>query len=83
MYLAFLVWDACEENEIPIEERDLSLTELYSADEAFTTGTMGELSPVLEVDGRTIGEGGGGPMTRRLQEIYSTKTASEGEPLPF
>jgi branched-subunit amino acid aminotransferase/4-amino-4-deoxychorismate lyase len=44
---------------------------------------MGELSPVLEVDGRTIGEGGVGPMTQRLQEIYSTKTASEGEPLPF
>lgn len=78
-----IVMDVCEENEIPIKERDLSLTELYSADEAFTTGTMGELSPVLEVDGRTIGEGGVGPMTRRLQEIYSTKTASEGEPLPF
>ena len=69
--------------EIVIEERDLSLTELYTADEAFTTGTMGELSPVLEVDGRQIGTGSPGPMTQRLQKLFAAKTAAEGELLPF
>ncbi|MEP2775864.1 MAG: aminotransferase class IV [Luteolibacter sp.] len=77
-----LVISLCRENAIPIEERDLSLSELHTADEAFTTGTMGELSPVIEVDGRTIGDGNVGPLTRRLQEIFRAKTASEGERIP-
>lgn len=70
-------------NKILLQERNLSLAEVYSADEMFTTGTMGELSPVLEVDGRTIGEGTIGPLTRRLQMLFQERTASEGEPLPF
>lgn len=78
-----LVIELCHENEIVIEERDLSLTELYTADEAFTTGTMGELSPVLEVDGRQIGTGSPGRMTQRLQKLFAAKTAAEGELLPF
>ena len=45
----------------------ISLSEMYSADEMFTTGTMGELAPVLEVDGRIIGAGEAGPLTRRMQ----------------
>jgi branched-chain amino acid aminotransferase group I len=69
--------------EIPTRERRLTLAELWSADEAFTTGTMGELSPVLEIDGRRIGDGGCGQMTGRLQGLFSKRTASEGEPLPF
>ncbi|MBT5830224.1 MAG: branched-chain amino acid aminotransferase, partial [Candidatus Latescibacteria bacterium] len=47
------------------------------------TGTMGELSPVLEVDGRTIGDGKPGQDTDRLRKLYALKTAHEGEPLPF
>jgi branched-subunit amino acid aminotransferase/4-amino-4-deoxychorismate lyase len=43
---------------------------------------MGELSPVLEIDRRTIG-GGVGPLTRRLQELYRALTESEGSSLPF
>jgi len=78
-----LVIELCRENEIEIEECDLSLTELYTADEAFTTGTMGELSPVLEVDGREIGNRSPGSMTQRLQKIFAEKTATEGETLPF
>ena len=53
-----------------------------TADEVFTTGTVGELSPVLEVDGRKIGDGSIGPVTTRLQELYAERTANEGEPLP-
>lgn len=69
-------------NDIPCEVRRISLSEALSADEMFTTGTMGELSPVLELDGRTIGTGIG-PVTERLQGLYAELTASEGEPLPF
>ena len=67
---------------IPTTERNISLGETWSADEMFTTGTMGELSPVLELDGRTIGDGEPGPMTRRLQELYAEHTRREGTPLP-
>jgi branched-chain amino acid aminotransferase group I len=64
-------------------ERRISPAEAWSADEVFTTGTMGELSPVLEIDGRRISSGAAGPLTRRLQKLYGAKAATEGEPLPF
>ena len=67
---------------IPLTERNVSLTEVYTADEVFTTGTVGELSPVLEVDGRRIRDEGIRPVTTRLQELYAELTANEGEPLP-
>ena len=63
------------------EERDLSLTEFYRADEVFCTGTMGELAAVVRIDGRTIGDGEVGPLTRRLSELYRERTSAEGEPL--
>jgi branched-chain amino acid aminotransferase group I len=71
------------EHGIPVREKNLSPAEVYTADEMFTTGTMGELAPVLAVDGRTIGPGAPGPLTRRLQQLYAELTAREGEPLPF
>jgi branched-chain amino acid aminotransferase group I len=71
------------ENNIPHQERNITIAEIYSADELFTSGTMGELTPVLWVDGRTIGDGKAGPLTRRLQQLYHEHTAEEGEPLPF
>ena len=63
--------------------RRVTLSELYTADEMFTTGTMGELASVLEVDGRCVGGETPGPVTRRLQEGYADLTAKECEPLPF
>lgn len=66
---------------IPAAERNVTLGEVWSADEMFTTGTMGELSPVLEVDGRRIGDGVPGPVTRRLQALFAEKTKNEGTPL--
>jgi branched-chain amino acid aminotransferase group I len=68
--------------QIPMIERNVSLTEVYTADEMFTTGTVGELSPVLEVDGRQIGTGNPGEITGRLQDLYAEMTSQEGEPLP-
>jgi branched-subunit amino acid aminotransferase/4-amino-4-deoxychorismate lyase len=78
-----VVIETARDAGISITERNVSLTEIYTADEAFTTGTMGELSPVLEVDGRIIGTGKPGPVTDRLRDLYTTCTAGEGEPLPF
>ncbi|MCB1076918.1 MAG: aminotransferase class IV [Verrucomicrobiae bacterium] len=78
-----VVIELCRRHDIPVAERNLSLTEVYTADECFTTGTMGELSPVIEVDGRIIGGGAIGPVTSRLQDIFAAKTSLEGEPLPF
>ena len=72
------VIDVCRDNSIPCQERDLSLTEVYRADEMFCTGTMGELAAVIEVDGRVIGDGQVGPMTKRLSGLYAKLTASEG-----
>jgi branched-chain amino acid aminotransferase len=73
------VLDLCCEHGIPSEERDMSLTDVYRADEMFCTGTMGELAAVVRVDGRTIGEGGVGPMTRRLSGLYAELTSRSGE----
>ena len=71
----------CRDNGIAAVERDVSLTEFYRADEVFCTGTMGELVPVREMDGRVIGGGAAlpGPVTRRLTELFSRLTAAEGE----
>ena len=77
-----VVLEIAREAGIPTSERRVTPAELWAADEVFTTGTMGELSPVLEVDGRGIG-GAAGPVTRQLQDLFRQRTASEGEPLPF
>jgi len=73
------VIDLCRANGIPLEVRDLSLSEAYRADEMFCTGTMGELTSVLELDSRRIGTGEPGPLTQQLSRLFRAKTASEGE----
>jgi branched-chain amino acid aminotransferase len=78
-----MVIDICREQSIPVTERNLSLTELYTADEVFTTGTMGELTPVLEADGRVIGNGTVGETTRRLQKLHREVAWRDGEEIPF
>jgi branched-chain amino acid aminotransferase len=72
------VLDLCRINGIPHQEKDLSLTELYRADEMFCTGTLGELAPVVKVDGRTIGSGAQGPVTVRLSKLFRELTEREG-----
>ncbi len=78
-----MVLDICASNGIPARERNLSLTEVYAADEVFTSGTMGELTPVLEADGRQIGDGKAGTLTRRLQKLHREFAYEHGTPLPF
>lgn len=72
------VLDLCKTHGIPYEVKDFSLTEVYRADEMFCTGTMGELAPVTEVDGRKIGADGTGEMTKRLSELFRQLTEVEG-----
>lgn len=64
------VINLCRQNDIPIYERNFSLVDAYSADEAFLTGTFGAQTPVGEIDGRQIGTAGMGPMTQRLRDLY-------------
>lgn len=64
------VIDLCRANEIPVFERNFSLVDTYSADEAFLTGTFGAQTPVSTIDGRQIGSGELGPMTKRLRGLY-------------
>ena len=72
------VLELCQEYDIPCEVRDLTQAEAYRADEIFCSGTMGELAAVTRVDGRTIGEGAGGPLTARLSMLYGERCANEG-----
>jgi len=66
---------------IPTEETTLTLFDVYNADECFLTGTAAELVPVVEVDGRRIGEGRPGPITKRLLHAFRELTRSEGVPI--
>jgi len=61
---------ARERLEIPVEERSIDRTELYTADEVFLCGTGAQISPVVEIDRRQIGSGRPGPITRQLHDIY-------------
>jgi branched-chain amino acid aminotransferase len=68
---------------IPCREADLSLTQFYTADEIFCTGTMGEIAGVTELDGRAIGNGSPGPLTAHLAELYLQHARNAGVPLPL
>ena len=60
---------------------DYSLTQLYTADELFVTGTMGGIAPVIALDGRRIGDGSPGPVTLRLTKLLAELTAQTGTPV--
>jgi branched-chain amino acid aminotransferase len=63
---------------IPHTVGDYSLAQFYAADEVFVTGTMGGLTPVIRLDGRPVGSGSPGPVTRRLTELFADLTARTG-----
>ena len=52
--------------EFPLEERDVTVDELFAADEVFITGSFKEVVPIVSIDGRAIGDGKAGPVTKRL-----------------
>ncbi|MEM7075518.1 MAG: D-amino acid aminotransferase [Pseudomonadota bacterium] len=71
------VIDLCRANDIPVHERNFSLVETYSAEEAFLTGTFGAQTPVGEIDGRVIGTGDIGPVTQTIQTLYKALVARQ------
>jgi branched-chain amino acid aminotransferase len=74
-----VVIELCREAAIPVFEKNFSLAEAYSAEEAFVTGTFAGLAPVSTIDGRQISEGRG-PMVERLQQLYLARIAQETAP---
>ena len=69
----------CEELGIKLVEKDITVTELYTADEVFVTGTAAEVMPITMINGRPIGDGKLGPVTRRLMEEFSRLTRNPRE----
>ncbi len=71
----------CQQNDIPVYQKNFSLTDVYGADEAFVTGTFAGLAPVAEIDGRVIGDshssGQRGPMVEKLQLLYLAMLEAE------
>lgn len=78
-----LIIDIAKENSLPIVEKNLSLTEFYGADEVFCTGTMGELTPIYEIDGRTIENQAGSQLLKQLRELFVQQIPRYSVPLPF
>ncbi len=77
------VINLCKANDIPVFEKNFSVMQTYSADEAFVTGTFAGLTPVVDIDGRQIGDGKRGPMVDRLQTLYRAlieRSAREHQP---
>jgi branched-chain amino acid aminotransferase len=74
------VIDLCHSNEISVFERNFSLVDTYGAEEAFLTGTFGAQTPISNIDGRQIGNGEMGPITKQIRDLYKslilTKTVS-------
>ena len=72
-----LIIELCKENKIPIFEKNISVTEFYNADQVFTTGTMGELAQVVEIDKRKINNNG--MLLKKLKILFKTLTETSGE----
>jgi branched-chain amino acid aminotransferase len=64
---------------IEVIEKRITRDEMYCADEAFFTGTAAEVTPIRELDDRTIGEGRRGPVTERLQSLFFDVVAGRSE----
>jgi len=76
-----VILELAAEARIPAAEARLTRYDLYTADEAFVSGTGAELMPVSIADGRAIGDGTPGPITRRLTEVFHALVRNEGNPL--
>ena len=71
------VIEVCRANAIPVLEKNYSLYEAYGAEEAFLTGTFGAQTPVALIDGKAIGDGTAGPVTRRIRALYEDLVSAE------
>ncbi len=66
--------DICREHDIPTAEEPILLHELKTAEELFLAGTTTEIMPIVQVDGRPVGDGTPGPVTRRLVKLFRDRT---------
>jgi branched-chain amino acid aminotransferase len=66
---------------VAVHVRDLAQVEMYTADEVFCTGTMGEIAGVVTIDGRPIGDGKVGPVTRQIAELYRAHARANAVPV--
>jgi branched-chain amino acid aminotransferase len=73
--------DVLKDMEYPINEENISLFDLYTADEIFVTGTAAEAAPIVKIDGRMIGNGKPGPVTKKVIEAFSEVTQNSGTPI--
>ena len=69
------------ELELPLEEREITLSEVFLADEIFGTGTGTEITPIVEVNGRRVGEGIPGPITTQIDRKFSELVQRVGTPV--
>ncbi len=70
--------EICQREGMECRVTRISTTDAYRADEMFCTGTMGELAAVTKLDGRTIGDGKPGVLTKRLSDLYGVETSTHG-----
>ena len=75
------VIEIIKKEDIPFRESPLTISDLYTADEIFVTGTAAELMPIVEVDSRKVGNGKPGPLFNKLREEFRKITENEGEPI--
>jgi len=75
-----VVQEAAKAMDIGLEERELTIHDLYNADEAFFASTSLEIQPCVEIDGRAVGDGTEGPMTKRIHEKFNEIKRAEGTP---
>jgi branched-chain amino acid aminotransferase len=76
-----VVIEIAEQSGIPVSEPQLTRYDLFNADECFVTGTGAEIMPVVKIDGREIGTGKPGPITKKLVREYRSLTKVSGEPI--
>jgi branched-chain amino acid aminotransferase len=73
--------DVAEQEGFPVEEKAITQFDVYAADEAFMTGTAAEIAPIVEVDGRQVGDGTPGEITKQLMDAFEKYTRNEGTPI--
>jgi len=76
-----VVLEIAKSHGLTLMEQNLGYYDMYSADEVFVTGTAAEVAPIVLIDGRTIGTGKPGPVTRQLMAAFRTITETEGTPI--
>ena len=76
-----VVLECAKDLGVEVRWQNLGFFDLYTADEVFVTGTAAEVAPIVEIDGRSIGEGRPGPVTKKLMKAFREVTKREGTPI--